>query len=33
MDRSRIVDKSAVSAEKLDYWDRKYGKAKAILTE
>ncbi|MBR4022183.1 MAG: GTP pyrophosphokinase [Ruminococcus sp.] len=33
MDRSRIVDKSVVSAEKLDYWDMKYGKAKAILTE
>ena len=33
MDRSRIVDKSAVSAEKLDYWDMKYSKAKAILTE
>ncbi len=31
MDRSRIVDKSVVSAEKLDYWDMKYSNAKAIL--
>ena len=33
MDRSRIVDKSAVSAEKLDKWDSKYGKAMEILTQ
>lgn len=31
MDRSRIVDYSAVSAEKLAKWDEKYGKAKEIL--
>ncbi len=33
MDRSRIVDENAVSEEKLAYWDEKYRKAKAILTE
>ena len=33
MDRSRIVDKSAVSTEKLDKWDSKYGKAMEILTQ
>lgn len=32
MDRSRIVDSSAVSAEKLNKWDEKYGKAMEILT-
>lgn len=32
MDRSRIVDCSAVSAEKLNKWDEKYGKAMEILT-
>lgn len=33
MDRSRIVDKSVVSAEKLDKWDSKYSKAMEILTK
>ena len=32
MDRSRIVDSSAVSDEKLDKWDEKYSKAMEILT-
>ena len=33
MDRSRIVDSTAVSAEKLDQWHRKYSKALKILTD
>ena len=33
MDRSRIVDKSSVSEEKLKQWDKKYSKAKAIMLE
>lgn len=33
MDRSRIVDESVVSAEKLSEWDEKYSKAIEILTE
>ncbi len=33
MDRSRIVDLSLVSPEKLASWDEKYSKAKAILSE
>lgn len=33
MDRSRIVDLSCVSKEKLDYWDYKYSTALKILTE
>ncbi len=33
MDRSRIVDCSVVSAEKLDKWDEKYSKAMKILIE
>lgn len=32
MDRSRIVDSSVVSAEKLNKWDEKYGRAMEILT-
>ena len=31
MDRSRIVDSSAVSAEKLNKWDEKYSNAMKIL--
>lgn len=33
MDRSRIVDESVVSAEKLSEWDEKYSRAIEILTE
>ena len=33
MDRSRIVDLSLVSAEKLANWDEKYGKAKKLLLQ
>ncbi|MDE6518834.1 MAG: HD domain-containing protein [Ruminococcus sp.] len=33
MDRSRIVDLSCVSKEKLDYWDYKYSTALKILME
>ncbi len=33
MDRSRIVDLSCVSQEKLDYWNYKYSTALKILTE
>lgn len=33
MDRSRIVDLSCVSKEKLDKWDYKYSTALKILTE
>ncbi len=32
-DKSRIVDLSCVSQEKLDYWDYKYSTALKILTE
>lgn len=33
MDRSRIVDSSAVSDEKLDKWDKKYSEAMKIIME
>ena len=33
MDRSRIVDSSVVSAEKLDKWDKKYSEAMKIIME
>lgn len=33
MDRSRIVDSSAVTAEKLEKWNEKYSKAMEILTQ
>ena len=32
-DQSRIVDKTAVSAEKMEYWKKKYTKARQILEE
>lgn len=32
-DQSRIVDKKAVSAEKLEHWNKKYTKAIQILSE
>lgn len=32
-DKSRITDSDAVSAEKLEYWDKKYKKALQILNE
>lgn len=32
-DKSRITDSYAVSAEKLEYWDKKYKKALQILNE
>ena len=33
MDRTRIVDCSVVSTEKLDKWDEKYSKAMKILID
>ena len=32
-DQSRITDEKAVSAEKLEYWNKKYAKARQILSE
>ncbi|MDE5853707.1 MAG: HD domain-containing protein [Ruminococcus sp.] len=32
-DQSRITDEKAVSAEKLEYWNKKYTKARQILSE